>query len=168
VIRECVTYCKENQLKKIRFISTTYNGIVYSQKYNLFKDAIKEIYQEADFERVFCQGQNESNEEMVESLRDYISQNHFDIAITPNQRLGLLTQNAILQNHFVFPQKIKHVCLGSSMILKLMYPTITSIHIPLEEMGFYGAGLLIDQIEGRAFSEKEFECTIEHGMSTQL
>jgi LacI family transcriptional regulator len=168
VISECVDYCRNNHLKKIRFISTTYNGIVYSHKFGIFEKAIQKRYPEANFERIFFQGKTESNEEVVDNIRKYIKENDFDIAISPNQRLGLLTQNAILQNHFSMPQPIKHICLGSSMILQLMYPTITSLHIPLEEMGFYGASLLVDKIEGRPYEEKEFECEIEYGMSTQF
>lgn len=168
VITECAKFCKDNQLKKIRFMSAIYNGQVLSYKYNLFESALHAVFPEADLQRVFCQGIDGSNEAIMDYLGEYMKEERFDIAITPNQRLGLLTQSAILRNDFTVPQSIKHICLGSSRVLEVMYPTITSIKIPLEEMGEYGIKTLLEMINNELFEEKEFECILEHGMSTQL
>lgn len=168
VINQCVQFCKAKELKRIRFMSVISNGRAMSYKYNLFEQAVGEIFPKADFKRIFCEGGSGTNQEMIEQVENYMAEEAIDIVITPNQRLGLLTQSVILKNQFVIPQKIKHICLGASHVFRVMYPTITSVKIPLEEMGEYGAMALLGMIRGETFEEKEFECVLEYGMSTDL
>lgn len=162
-VSECIKLCQAKGWKSIRFFSITHGGTVKSYKYNLFKEALNKSFPQADLKRIFCEG---SNTEILEQLEDYMRDEKFDIAITPHQRLGVLTQSAILKNNFELPQVVKHICLGDSKVFRDMYPTVTSISIPLEEMGTYGAQALVGMIEGKAIEEKEFECTLEYGMST--
>ncbi|MEG0013569.1 MAG: LacI family DNA-binding transcriptional regulator [Cellulosilyticaceae bacterium] len=168
VINQCAQFCKEKKLKRIRFMSVISNGRAMSYKYNLFEQAVGQVFPEADFKRIFCQGGSGTNQEIIEQVESYMAEEEFDIVITPNQRLGLLTQSAILKKQFVIPQKIKHICLGASHVFCVMYPTITSVKIQLEEMGEYGAIALLSMIRGEAFEEKAFECILEYGMSTDL
>lgn len=168
VVMQCVAFCKMHHLQSIRFMSVTHKGVVVSYKYNLFEKAIQKLYPEADFQRIFFQVDSKTNQEIMEELEKYIEEEKFDIAITPNQRMGFLTQSAILKNHFGVPQHVKHICLGDSHIFRVMYPTLTSVSIPLEEMGEYGAMALVSMIRGEEVEEKEFECTLEYGMSTKL
>lgn len=162
-IVDCVKLCKARGWRKISFFSITQEGIKRSYKYNLFDEELNKFFPQAQLNRVFCKG---NNTEILEQLEAYMMKETFDIAITPHQRLGLLTQSAILKRNFELPQVIKHICLGDSKVFRDMYPTITSINIPLEEMGIYGAQALMNIIEGKEIEEKEFECTLEQGMST--
>ncbi|MGL6173714.1 MAG: LacI family DNA-binding transcriptional regulator [Cellulosilyticaceae bacterium] len=162
-VSECIKLCQSNGWKRIRFFSITHGGNVRSYKYNLFKEALNKFFPQAELKRVFCEG---NNTEILGQLEEYMRHEKFDIAITPHQRLGLLTQSAILKKNFELPQVIKHICLGDSKVFRDMYPTVTSISIPLEEMGTYGAQALVRMIEGKEIEEKEFECILEYGMST--
>lgn len=167
VVTQCVRFCKDNELKKMRFISAVANGSGRSYKYNSFEQVVSTDFPDADFQRVFCRGKTGSNQEIIEKLEEYMEED-MDIVITPNHRIGLLTQSAILKKCLTTPQHIKHICLGASHIFHMIYPTITSVKIPLGEMGEYGAMALIGMINGADYEEKEFECTLEYGMSTNL
>lgn len=168
VVNECIRFCRDNKLKKIRYFTVEVKGKLYQNKYVLVKRAIDTIYPESDFERIICKVKARTSEELTPIIDDYISKNNFDIAISPNQKLGLILQNAILKDNFIVPQKTKHICLVSAPYFQTIYPSITSIDIQLTEMGAYAAELLLSIINGSKIEEKDFECNLIHGLSTKI
>lgn len=167
VITECADFCRKRDYRRIRFFSLQYGERLYSNKFNLFSGALVECFPEAELKRVVIQSRDLTNEELILRLDDCIRGEEFDLAVTANQRLGWLMQGSILKNHFVLPQSIKHICLASSHIFNLVYPTITSIDIPLTEMGRFAAEQIVRILGGEAPEEREFSCTLREGMSTE-
>ncbi len=168
VIRDCVEFCKEKGLRRIRYFTVKRYGRVFHNKYLPLQGAIDDIYPESDFKRIILETETGREEEIMPLLEDYVRHNDFDIAITPNQTVGLLMQGSILSNHFTVPQAIKHICLVSSPIFKTIYPSITSLNIPFQEMGSHGAELLISLIEGHPIAARDFCCSLVFGTSTMI
>lgn len=169
VIFDCVRFCRDHQLKTIRYFTRAINGRFPHNKYDLLMKAIQEIYPECDFKRLTCVTTTDGpDSEVTEPIRRYLESNTFDIALTPNQRFGLLMQRCLLQNDFSIPQKIKHICLASSPALQNAYPRISSLYIPLFDMGFYAAKLLISLVNEHPIKEQEFECRLVHGDTTRF
>lgn len=168
VIRDCIRFCRDHDLMRIRYFTRQIKDKLYHNKFDLVVNAVQELYPESDFERIICHTQADRDEEIVPQIQEYLGQHDFDIAISPNQRLGLLMQNCILKSNFTVPQQIKHICLATSPLFQTIYPQITSIHIPLFEMGTYAAKLLLSMIEETPLEQESFECILIHGDSTRL
>ena len=167
VIYDCIRFCKEKDLREIFYITRTINGKKPHNKYDLLIKAVGDIFPECHFRRLVCETTSEgSDDEILEPIRSYLADHSPDIAITPNQRIGLLTQRCILQKALVFPQRIKHICLTSSPFLFNTYPRITSLYIPHCEMGAYAARLLVDIVKENPTEEKDFRCLLVHGDTT--
>lgn len=169
VIYDCIRFCREQQLRRIRYFTRSINGRLPHNKYDLIMQALDELYPECDFERIVCATTTDGpDSEITIPINDYLSGHDFDIALTPNQRFGLLTQKCILQKDFMIPQKIKHICLASSPFLLNVYPQISSLHIPLFDMGYYAAELMISVVKDLPHQEKDFECLLLHGDTTRI
>lgn len=168
VIRDCIRFCKENKLQKIRYFTRSLNGRILTNKYSLIIKALDELYPEADFERIICDIRTGETEEITVPIETYLSRHTFDIALTANQRFGILMQNCILKTSLTIPQTPKHICLASSPYLQTLYPKISSLTIPLNEMGQYAAELILALIQDAPIEEKLFECHLVHGDTTIL
>ncbi len=167
VIYDCISFCREKNLKNICYFTRTIGSLKPHNKYDLIVKAINDIYPGCSFERIVCQTTADgSDDEIILPIKEYLSCHSPDIAITPNQRIGLLTQMCLLQKDFVIPQKIKHICLSSSYFLFNTYPRLSSLYIPNYEMGLYAAKLMMDVVKERPIEEKDFKCLLVHGDTT--
>lgn len=167
VIRDCIRFCRDNRLSRIRYFTRSINGRILRNKYDLIIRAIEEIYPQSDFERIICDIRKNTDDEIILPMENYLKNHDFDIAITANQRFGLLMQNCILRNGFYVPQHPKHICLASSPFLLTVYPQISSLKIPLYEMGLYAAELILALIREEPIDEVRFECQLIHGDTTR-
>lgn len=169
VIYDCIRFCRENQLRHIRYFTRSINGRVPHNKYDLIMKALDDLYPDCDFERIICSTTTDGpDSEITVPINEYLVENTFDIALTPNQRFGLLMQKCLLQKDFMIPQKVKHICLASSPFLRNVYPQISSLHIPLYDMGCYAAELMIAVVKELPVHEKDFECLLLHGDTTRF
>ena len=169
VIFDCIQFCRDHNLEKICYFTRSINHLHPHNKYDLIVKAIRHIYPECSFKRIVCATTvNGPDEEITVPISSYLRDHTFDIALTPNQRMGLLAQKCLLQKDFRVPQTIKHICLASSPFLLNVYPQISSIHIPLFEMGYYAAELMVSLVQDAPVPEKDFECLLLHGDSTRF
>ena len=169
VIYDCIRFCHDHELRKIRYFTRTINGRAPHNKYDLIVKAIDELYPDCDFERIVCDTTTDGpDSEITEPMNRYLEAHTFDIALTPNQRFGLLMQKCLLQKDFRIPQTIKHICLASSPFLLNVYPQISCLHIPLFDMGYYAAELMISLVREFPVEEKDFECLLLHGDTTRF
>lgn len=168
VIRDCILFCKDNHLSRIRYFTRSINGRILRNKYDLIIKAIQDIYPESDFERIICDIRSNRDEEIIVPMEEYLKNHDFDIAITANQRFGILMQNCILKKGISVPQNPRHICLASSPFLLTVYPKISSLEIPLYEMGLYAAELILALSREEPVNEKLFECRLIHGDTTKL
>lgn len=166
VIRDCIRFCRDNGLSRIRYFSRSINGQVFTNKYTPLVNAVQEIYPEADFQRIICDVKTWAEEEFTVPIQEYLSSNDFDIVITSNQHIGILMQNCILKQGFTVPQKPLHICLSSSPFLMNLYPRVSSLRIPMYEMGLYASELLLALIHELPVEEKHFSCQLIHGDTT--
>ena len=167
VIYDCIRFCKENNLKNICYFTRTIGDRRPHNKYDLIIKAIDDIFPRCSFERIACKTTPDGgDDEIIIPIKEYLCCHSPDIAITPNQRIGLLTQMCLLQKDFVIPQKIKHICLSSSDFFFHNYPKLSSLYIPNYEMGFYAAKLMLDIVRENPIEEKDFKCLLVHGDST--
>lgn len=169
VIGDCIRFCHDNGLKKIRYFTRTIGNRQPHNKYDLIIKAIDHFYPDCDFERIVCSTtKNGPDSEITVPMNDYLAGHTFDIALTSNQRFGLLMQKCILQRDLRIPQKIKHICLASSPFLLNVYPQISSLYIPLYDMGYQAAETLIALVKEMPIRDKDFECLLIHGDTTRL
>ena len=169
VIEDCVRFCREQNFQRIRYFTRSINGRQPHNKYDLIIHAVRTIYPSCDFERIVCDTTSHGpDSEIMEPISSYLAQNTFDIALTSNQRFGLLMQRCILEQNFEIPQRIKHICLASSPFLLNVYPQISSLYIPLYDMGYYAAETLMHMIKDEPFERKDFECLLIHGDTTKV
>lgn len=167
VIFDCIRFCKEKELKNICYFTRTIGDLKPHNKYDLIIKAVDEIFPECSFERIVCKTTSDGgDDEITIPIKEYLSCHSPDIVITPNQRIGLLTQMCLLQKDFVIPQKIKHICLSSSKFLFHTYPRLSSLYIPNYDMGHYAAKLIIDIVTEKPIEEKDFKCLLVHGDTT--
>ena len=167
-IIDCIKFCKEKNLKSIRYFTLEVNGKIYQNKYVLVKSAIENFYPECDFQRVVCTVEKRNEECLAPILKDYIDNNQFDIALSPNSLIAMVLQSTILKKSFNIPQFPKHISLVSNPEFKIIYPSITSFNIPLEQMGNYASRVLLSLLKEEEIEDLDFPCTLVHGLSTKL
>lgn len=165
-ISQAVELCRQKQLQRIRFFSLQYGEALFSKKWNLFSSALAKGYPEAELKRFIFQTVDIPVPELCDNFYNALCSEEFDVAITPNPRIGWLVQSAILQKQFSIPMPIRHICIAASSMFQLIYPTITSLDMPLEEMGCYAAKQLVRVLSGLAIEEHVFSCFLKEGIST--
>ena len=79
--------------------------------------------------------------------------------------LQIPVQSAILQKNFSLPLSTYHICLAASSIFQLVYPTITCLDMPLEEMGTYAARQILRRIAGQPVETHSFTCQLKESTS---
>lgn len=168
VMCDCIQFCRDNNLSRIRYFTRSLKGRVLRNKYIPLKNAVDTIYPESDFERVILDVKSGSDDEISVPMQEYLESHQFDIAITSNLRFGILMQNCILKRAFTVPQNPLHICLSSSPFLLTVYPRISSLKIPLKEMGLYAGKLILSLISDTPLEERQFECRLIHGDTTVL
>jgi len=166
-VRSAACYCREKGYRSVRFFSFRYGEALYSYKYNLFSSAMAELCPDIPLRRTILQTRGKSNEALMEEITACLNEENFDLAVTPNQWLGWLMQSCILGRRFILPQTVAHICLAFSHAFQLTYPTVTSIDIPLTEIGEFAAAQLIRILSGLPPESRDFTCSLKPGMSTE-
>jgi len=166
-VRSTALYCREKGYRSVRFFSFRYGEELYSYKYRLFSGAMEEYCPNIPLRRIIIQTRGKSNEALMEEISACLDREDFDLAVTPNQWLGWLMQSCILKKRFILPQTVAHICLAFSHVFHLTYPTVTSIDIPLTEIGEFAAEQLIRILSGLLPESRDFTCTLKPGMSTE-
>lgn len=169
VIYDCIRFCRDHHLGRICYFTRSINGRLPHNKYDLIVKAIHAVYPECDFRRIVCATTTDGpDSEVTVPISSYLAENTFDIALTANQRFGLLMQKCILQKDFMIPQRIKHICLASSPFLLNVYPQISCLHIPLFDMGYHAAEMIMALVKDLPVAGKDFECLLLHGDTTRF
>lgn len=170
VLKECALFCKEHDLRRIRYFSIDNSGLFVNHKYPEFRSALAESYPDCDVRHVVCCAKDRDTKHMSTILTDYVRDNTFDIAISQNYDIGLILQREILKDEFSIPQRIKNIFLNYVNFYEMTYPSITGITIPYMEMGSYAAKLVMAIIheEEAAFTYKDFRCRLVHRQSTRI
>lgn len=168
-VDESVLFCKNNNLSRIRHFTVQYGDFIAHNIYNLIYDSIQRLYPECDFQRVILKTQSGSPEEIHKCLHEYLEQNEFDIAFTPNYKVGIIFNHQYTMKYgYTLPLKIKHICISGFSILEWGFPTISSLNIPLRSIGKFSAQLMQSIIENRAYSQQTFSSSLVHRDSTLL
>lgn len=170
VLKECALFCKEHDLRRIRYFSIDNSGLFVNHKYPAFRSALAESYPDCDVRHVVCCAKDRDTKHLSTILTDYVRDNTFDIAISQNYDIGLILQREILKDEFSIPQRIKNIFLNYVNFYEMTYPSITGITIPYMEMGSYAAKLVMAIIheEEAAFTYKDFRCRLVHRQSTRI
>lgn len=169
-LKECVLFCRESKLKRIRYFSIDNKGLFVNDKYPVFHKILTDIYPDCDIEHVICHAADRDAESMRPQLEAYVAGHDFDIAISQNYDIGLILQKEILKGHFAIPQRIKNIFLNYVYFYELTYPAITGITVPYTEMGEYAAKLIMAILaeEEDSFSYRDFKCQLVHRQSTEI
>lgn len=170
-LEDCAQLMKERGFARARFYSFQYGDVLYSYKYNMFRDALADVYPQAQLERVILRKDQLSDEQLIDALGANMRSGEFDIAITPHARLGYMVQNAIMREWLAVPQRIKHICMSTAHPFALVYPSITMVDIPLTRLGEVAAGIMLDMLspvhKGDDTTQSEaVSCSLSLGMST--
>lgn len=169
VLEECALFCREQNLKTIRYFSIDNEGVLVNNKFPKFQEIASQVYPECDLEHVIIPVSYRSPENIYPGLKKYMEKNQFDIAISHNYDVGYLLQREILKENVSLPQYPKNIFLNNVDFYAITYPSVTGISIPYYEMGTYAAKLVLAIIEGMEdeFQYEEFTCKLIHRQSTQ-
>lgn len=165
---ECARFCRDRQIREIRYFSIDNDGFFANNKYPVFLSALAEIYPDSHLSHVVCVSKNRRLEEIQAFLSDYMEHNTFDLAISQNYDIGLTIQREILKKEFMLPQKTKNLLLNHVDFYEMIYPSVSGIYVPYTEMGEYAAELILAVIGGteEQFQYRDFHCELMHREST--
>lgn len=166
-IRECVLYCRDHQFSRVAYLSfaRTVSNATVTRKFTLLKDLFAAEYPQAVLdEHLLARGY--ADDTLREEITTILQQERSQMIFTPLPRLTLLTQGCILQENFTLPQSIKLISLYDSHFFDTIYPSITHIGFSLGEMGRYACECLMDFLARREIVLRDFDCTLQWGMST--
>lgn len=168
-VDEAVLFCKKNNLSRIRHFTVQDGDHIAHNIYNFVYDSIKRLYPKSDFQRVIFKTQTGAPEEIQYCFHEYLKTHEFDMAFTPNRKIGVIFNHQYTMKHgYDFPLKIKHICFVDAPIFEWTYPTISSVNIPLRSIGKFSAQLMQSIIENRTYSQQTFSSSIIHRDSTLL
>lgn len=168
-VDEAVRFCRDNHLSRIRHFTVQEGSHIAHNVYNLVSDAVKRLYPEADFQRVILHTEAGQPREIHQHLHEYLKAHPFDMAFTPNRKLGVIFNHQYtMQYGCALPPTIKHICFADDSILEWSCPTVSSVSIPLRSIGNFSAQLMQSIIENRAYTPQPFSCSIVHRDSTLL
>lgn len=171
-LAECLRYCRENQLRRIRYFSVDHAGHFVNDKYATFAALSQREFFGCDLKHIVCpvKQRDREFEQMQAFITSYMDLEQFDIAICQNYDIGLAVQREILKRGYQVPQPIKTVFLNHVNFYEMTYPSITGIVIPYREMGAYAARLIIAAAAGQEdqFPYQEFSCRLVHRDSTKV
>lgn len=168
VLEECVLFCREKQLKSIRYFSVDNEGVFVNNKYPQFEEMAARIYPECDLEHVVIPVPYRCPENIYPGLKAYMDTHTFDMAISHNYDVGYLIQREILKEGVSLPQYPKNIFINNVDFYAITYPSVTGITIPYHEMGRYAARLILAVLAGTEdeFPYQEFRCRLIHRQST--
>lgn len=168
VLEECAAFCREKNLRSIRYFSVDNEGVFVNNKFPQFEKIVSRIYPECDLEHVIIPVRYRCPENIYPGLKEYIDTHEFDIAISHNYDIGYLLQKEILKNGVVLPQHPKNLFINNVDFYAITYPSVSGISIPYYEMGRYAAKLILSILAGEEeeFSYQEFTCRLIHREST--
>ena len=168
-VDEAVLFCKKNNLSRIRHFTVQDGDHIAHNIYNFVYDSIKRLYPKSDFQRVIFKTQTGAPEEIQYCFHEYLKTHEFDMAFTPNRKIGVIFNHQYTMKHgYDFPLKIQHICFVDAPIFEWTYPTISSVNIPLRSIGKFSAQLMQSIIENRTYSQQTFSSSIIHRDSTLL
>lgn len=167
---ECLDYCREHALKRIRYFSVENDGRFVNDKFPVFSALARERFPECDLKHVICRVKQRDYAEILPFLKCYMETEEFDVAICQNYDIGLAVQNEILKRRYAVPQGTKTIFLNYVNFYEMTWPSITGITVPYREMGGYAAKLLIAVVEEREeeFAYREFPSRLVHRESTRI
>lgn len=165
-ISQAVALCKKKGLRRLSFFSMLRGEALFSRKWGLFSRTLEREYPEAELTRCIFQAQGTSMEELCRQFRKTIEEAPVDAIITPNPRVGWMAQRVILEKEFSIPFPVRHICLAASGMFSMIYPTVTCLDMPLEEMGEYAARQIVRVLSGLPIEQHSFGCVLKEGVST--
>lgn len=166
-ITQIVQLCVEKKWRDIRFFSFQYGKALFSRKFDLFSEVLHELNPSAHLSRQIIQAQDRDTEKIQEELLEVIRTGGFELAVTPHQRLGMLVQRTIMYHRLQLPQEPKHICLDATHALQIIYPSVTSLKIPLTEIGEESGRQILRKIAGKPLEVISFRSILVPGASTE-
>lgn len=165
-ISQAVSLCRKKEFRRLCFFSMQRGEALFSRKWGLFSRTLEREYPEAELTRCIFQAEGASVQDLCRQFREAIDSKPFDAIITPNPRVGWMAQCVILEKQFSIPFPVRHICLAASGMFSLIYPTVTCLDMPLEEMGEYAARQIVRVLSGLPIEEHFFGCVLKEGVST--
>jgi DNA-binding LacI/PurR family transcriptional regulator len=131
--------------KKIAYLTLKYNSPFVSERYEGFKDAIKESHKKVKVDYLYAE--QESNSAYL-TIKEYISKGkHPDVIMCTTDQLALGTLRALRERGIDVPGDIGVTGFDGFGLQDLTYPKLTTVHIPIYEAGKALADKIIALIE---------------------
>lgn len=166
-IFQSIQYCRLRNWRTIRFFNFQFGETLFSRKYNMFAEILAREWPEAVLTRQIIQEQNREKDEIEAELLQIMRDGGFELAVTPHHRLGILVQSTIMRKCLRVPQEPKHICLDTAYVLRSIYPSVTSLDIPLTEIGKESGRQVLQMIAGGQHKTVSFTPALAVGASTQ-
>lgn len=171
VLIDCILFCREHDLRRIRYFSVENKGVFVNNKFPEFRKLLARFYPEADLKHIVVPVHERLVEYIYPGVQKFFETGEeFDIAISHNYDIGYSVQKEIFRGDVRLPQSPKNIILNTVDFYRMSYPSVSSIYIPYHSMGEYAAKLILAIIDGREddFRHREFRCRLVHRESTMF
>lgn len=151
-IFEVVKLLKDKGSKKISYVGPKPKAAP-DDRTTIFNDALAQYgYQCSD--ELINLSIHEENEiiTMITNLLE--SENRPDALLAGTPRFGLFAARCAQSLSIKVPDQIRIVALGTSNFYNVSYPPLTAVELPLYEMGFNSASMLISMLDGKQIVKK--------------
>lgn len=84
-----------------------------------------------------------------EAVNQLIEKNNdFTAIFCSNDIISIGALKALKEHQYIIPENVSLISINDIETVQYLSPTLTTVHVPLEEMGTMAAKLIIDRIEG--------------------
>lgn len=150
--QKSIQYLIELGHKKICYVGETKNEQRFLGYQNAMKEAGLEVSDNYVVNADFSPGKGyEAVNQLIEKNKD------FTAIFCSNDIISIGALKALKEHHYKIPEDVSLISVNDIETVQYLSPTLTTVHIPLEEMGTMAAKLIIDRIEGGHRSPMKLE-----------
>jgi len=149
-IQSVVNLFKSKELKNIAYVGPISNQKI-DKRFEAFKNAL-DLNGYPLREDFIVRISHADNEEVFNAIKNLFGNQELkpDAIIAGSPRYGMMAVKSCLMMGLKVPQEVSVVAIGSSNFFELFHPAISSIDLPLYDMGFNAAAMLLKIINGNA------------------
>lgn len=114
----------------------------------VFKDAMSRNDLEIDDDFIVTGNYGDEKEKISAINKLLSSKKRPDALLAGTPRTGIISLGCALSLNIKVPEELRIITLGSSNFFSITYPAMTAVELPLYEMGFRSAEVLLERMKG--------------------
>ncbi len=146
-IQNVIGYFKSKGVQNIAYVGPTPKCRA-DRRLEAFKNAM--AFHNYDLRENFIVRSTFNNNEIYKSIKGLFTDDIYkpDAIIAGSPRFGMLAVKCCHMLSIKIPNEVRIVAIGSSKYFDIIYPSISSIELPLYDMGFKAAQMFLEIIKG--------------------